>query len=162
MQASTELSLLNYICFFKFIGLPVYMLLLDTLDLESTFALPQTLMFCVCWKAQFICNCISSELVFPNSYGLFLCRRNNDSTHVCFLTPFSLLQGGGNNQGSNQTGSSGTRILIKGGTVVNSHLVEVADVYIENSKICEVGPNITKVQYRPQRFKGSIWLREKN
>uniref|UniRef100_A0A7N0VDD1 dihydropyrimidinase n=1 Tax=Kalanchoe fedtschenkoi TaxID=63787 RepID=A0A7N0VDD1_KALFE len=37
-----------------------------------------------------------------------------------------------------------TEILIKGGTVVNSHHEEDADVYIENGEICEVGPHIIK------------------
>ncbi|KAL9660182.1 hypothetical protein QQ045_024994 [Rhodiola kirilowii] len=54
------------------------------------------------------------------------------------------MQDDGNEEGSKLSASKETKILIKGGIVVNSHLVEVADVYIENGKISEVGPNLTK------------------
>lgn len=37
---------------------------------------------------------------------------------------------------------SPTKILIKGGTVVNAHHKEVADVYIEDGVIVSVRPNI--------------------
>lgn len=39
-------------------------------------------------------------------------------------------------------GGDGTRILIKGGTVVNAHLAEEADVYIEDGVVVAVRPNI--------------------
>lgn len=39
-------------------------------------------------------------------------------------------------------GVSSTRILIKGGTVVNAHHQELADVYVENGIIVAVQPNI--------------------
>lgn len=40
-----------------------------------------------------------------------------------------------------------SKILIKGGTVVNAHQQEVADVYLEDGKIVAVKPNI-KVIFR--------------
>jgi hypothetical protein len=39
-------------------------------------------------------------------------------------------------------GGDGTRILIKGGTVVNAHRAEEADVYIEDGVVVAVRPNI--------------------
>jgi len=39
-------------------------------------------------------------------------------------------------------GGDGTRILIKGGTVVNAHRAEEADVYIEDGIVVAVRPNI--------------------
>nr|CAD1821973.1 unnamed protein product [Ananas comosus var. bracteatus] len=39
-------------------------------------------------------------------------------------------------------GSSSTKLLIKGGTVVNAHHKEVADVYVEDGIIASIGPNI--------------------
>jgi len=38
--------------------------------------------------------------------------------------------------------SSSRKILIKGGTVVNAHHQEVADVYVEDGVIFSVQPNI--------------------
>jgi dihydropyrimidinase len=38
--------------------------------------------------------------------------------------------------------SSPSKILIKGGTVVNAHKQEVADVYVEDGIIVAVKPNI--------------------
>ena len=38
--------------------------------------------------------------------------------------------------------SSSSKILIKGGTVVNAHREEVADVYVEDGIIVAVKPNI--------------------
>lgn len=38
--------------------------------------------------------------------------------------------------------SSSTRILIKGGTVVNAHHQQLADVYVEDGIIVAVQPNI--------------------
>lgn len=43
------------------------------------------------------------------------------------------------------------KILIKGGTVVNAHHKEVADVYIEDGTIVAVQPNI-KVIFEISRF----------
>ncbi|XP_031490025.1 dihydropyrimidinase [Nymphaea colorata] len=37
---------------------------------------------------------------------------------------------------------SGTKLLVKGGTVVNAHLQEVADVYIDDGRIVAVQPHI--------------------
>lgn len=37
---------------------------------------------------------------------------------------------------------SGTKLLVKGGTVVNAHLQEVADVYIDDGIIVAVQPDI--------------------
>ena len=39
-------------------------------------------------------------------------------------------------------GASAPRILIKGGTVVNAHHQEVADVYVEDGIIVAVKPHI--------------------
>ena len=41
--------------------------------------------------------------------------------------------------------SSSSKILIKGGTVVNAHKEEVADVYVEDGIIIAVKPNIKVV-----------------
>ena len=41
--------------------------------------------------------------------------------------------------------SSSSKILIKGGTVVNAHHQEIADVYVENGIIVAVKPNIKVV-----------------
>ncbi|MCL7030041.1 hypothetical protein MKW94_004255, partial [Papaver nudicaule] len=38
--------------------------------------------------------------------------------------------------------SSNSKLLIKGGTVVNAHHQEIADVYVEDGIIISVQPNI--------------------
>ena len=43
--------------------------------------------------------------------------------------------------------STSQRILIKGGTVVNAHHQQVADVFIDNGIVTDVKPNI-KVLFR--------------
>ncbi|KAM3303643.1 dihydropyrimidinase [Capsicum chacoense] len=74
----------------------------------------------------------------------------------CVLTLFSTLfhvSGSNNNQfcdatniygdsGCNVMSSFSSKLLIKGGTVVNAHHKEVADVYIEDGTILAVQPNI--------------------
>uniref|UniRef100_M8CYS2 dihydropyrimidinase n=1 Tax=Aegilops tauschii TaxID=37682 RepID=M8CYS2_AEGTA len=50
--------------------------------------------------------------------------------------------GGGGGAGGCGGGGDGTRILIKGGTVVNAHRAEEADVYIEDGVVVAVRPNI--------------------
>lgn len=44
--------------------------------------------------------------------------------------------------GESGCGVSSSKILIKGGTVVNAHHQEVADVYVEDGIIAAVKPNI--------------------
>ncbi|KAJ4971188.1 hypothetical protein NE237_004287 [Protea cynaroides] len=44
--------------------------------------------------------------------------------------------------GESECGSSSSKLLIKGGTVVNAHHQEVADVYVEDGIIVSVQPNI--------------------
>lgn len=44
--------------------------------------------------------------------------------------------------GVTSSSSSSTRILIKGGTVVNAHHQEIADVYVDDGIIVAVQPNI--------------------
>lgn len=44
--------------------------------------------------------------------------------------------------GESMCGVSKTKILIKGGTVVNAHHQEVADVYVEDGLIVSVKPHI--------------------
>lgn len=46
---------------------------------------------------------------------------------------------------------SSSKLLIKGGTVVNAHEMEIADVYVEDGIIVAVRPNI-KVYINPFRF----------
>lgn len=53
--------------------------------------------------------------------------------------------------------SSSTKVLIKGGTVVNAHEMEVADVYVEDGIIVAVRPNI-KVQYFNLCFLYSVFF----
>lgn len=53
--------------------------------------------------------------------------------------------------------SSSTKLLIKGGTVVNAHEMEVADVYVEDGIIVAVRPNI-KVQYFNLCFLYSVFF----
>ncbi|VAH65114.1 unnamed protein product [Triticum turgidum subsp. durum] len=50
--------------------------------------------------------------------------------------------GGGGGAGGCGGGGDGTRILIKGGTMVNAHRAEEADVYIEDGVVVAVRPNI--------------------
>nr|CAB3474573.1 unnamed protein product [Digitaria exilis] len=50
--------------------------------------------------------------------------------------------GGGDSGGGCGGGGDGARILIKGGTVVNAHRAEEADVYIEDGVVVAVRPNI--------------------
>jgi dihydropyrimidinase len=49
---------------------------------------------------------------------------------------------GGCGVGGGGGGGDGRRILIRGGTVVNAHRVEEADVYVEDGVIVAVRPNI--------------------
>ncbi|XP_057955170.1 dihydropyrimidinase [Malania oleifera] len=44
--------------------------------------------------------------------------------------------------GESGCGMSSSKLLIKGGTVVNAHLMEIADVYVEDGIIIAVKPNI--------------------
>lgn len=51
----------------------------------------------------------------------------------------------GNGNGDSTCGisvSSSSKLLIKGGTVVNAHHQEIADVYIEDGIIVAVNPHI--------------------
>lgn len=45
-------------------------------------------------------------------------------------------------------GGASSRILVKGGTVVNAYQKELADVYVENGIIVDVRPNIV-VRFPP-------------
>lgn len=55
---------------------------------------------------------------------------------------FCAAVGGGGGAGGCGGGGDCTRILIKGGTVVNAHRAEEADVYIEDGVVVAVRPNI--------------------
>lgn len=49
--------------------------------------------------------------------------------------------------GESGCGISSSKILIKGGTVVNAHHQEVSDVYVEDGIIAAVKPNIKVLDY---------------
>ena len=45
------------------------------------------------------------------------------------------------------TGTASSKLLIKGGTVVNAHHQQVADVYVEDGIIVAVKPNVRVCLY---------------
>ncbi|WMV55623.1 hypothetical protein MTR67_049008 [Solanum verrucosum] len=79
-------------------------------------------------RAQFLIPLISVLALFP------LSESNNNQ--FCDATNIY------GNSGCDVMSSVSSKILIKGGTVVNAHHKEVADVYIEDGTIVAVQPNI--------------------
>ncbi|KAK9124859.1 hypothetical protein Scep_013705 [Stephania cephalantha] len=73
---------------------------------------------------------------------LFLISPISESNHITSESYYNGLGYGDSDCGMSSSSSSWPKLLIRGGTVVNAHHQEVADVYVEDGIVVSVKPNI--------------------